>query len=97
MFEYKQRDRFSAPVDPTRCRASVHEKGRGCLIYQCQRKAVQGKWCKQHHPDAIKARNEASERRYRERMEDEKQRDIRYGLRAATRAQLLAELGRRDG
>ena len=33
---------------------------------QCSRKAVKDGYCKQHHPDTIKARQEASTKRYEE-------------------------------
>lgn len=69
MFDYKPRDRFSARVDENLCRAGVLGDS-GWNTYQCSRKPVDGgKYCRQHSPEARKARQEASDRRRKERWE----------------------------
>ena len=45
------------PIDRTRCRASVPDRGGGVMDHQCYNKAkLDGKWCHIHHPGAVKAR-----------------------------------------
>lgn len=51
------------------CKESVHEQGRGVSFYQCQRKAVRDGYCAQHHPDAVKARRAARDKRYEEQQD----------------------------
>lgn len=48
----------------------------------CSRMAVKDGYCKQHHPDAVQARRDASERRYRE------ERDAEYRAAKAKRDEL---------
>ncbi len=54
-------------IDPTRCKEQVWS---GSVFHsrQCNRKAVKDGYCNQHHPDAVKARAEAAEAKYKERM-----------------------------
>ena len=56
---------YLKPVDMKRCRASVHESGRGVGFHQCLRdkKLLEHDgmlFCKQHHPPSIQARDEKS-------------------------------------
>jgi hypothetical protein len=55
------------PYDKLRCAYSVIE-ARG-VGHQCQRRASQGIWCHQHHPDAIRGRRDKAEARYNEEVE----------------------------
>lgn len=48
------------------CQKRVYDE-RGFHSSRCSRKAVRDGWCKQHHPDAVKARQEKSEKEYREK------------------------------
>ena len=59
----------SAPVDHARCRADVHERGRGIRFYQCQRKKKvtdsQGLgWCGQHSPAGVAKSKAKADTRY---------------------------------
>lgn len=54
-------------MDPIRCKERVWSEGMA-RSHQCNRKAVKDGYCKQHHPDSVKARQEASEARYREQV-----------------------------
>ena len=60
------------PFNPSRCSASVVNDV-GWRSHQCVRKATVREdghgWCKQHAPSAEKARTEAADRAYREKME----------------------------
>ena len=56
--------RYEAKVDPERCKAAVHDIGRGCGIHQCRRKIGRDGWCKQHHPEAEAARRQAASDRW---------------------------------
>lgn len=38
-------------VDPTRCKASVHDEGRGVGFHQCSRKPKIDGWCTHHEPE----------------------------------------------
>ena len=51
-------------IDLKRCTASVHDQS-GWRPHQCNRKPWRDGWCKQHHPESVQARREASEARYR--------------------------------
>lgn len=77
-FDYTQGDRWDAPVNVARCRASVAYGGRNPRFHQCHRKPVGGsKYCKQHSPEAAQARRDASDRRYKEQWQQhEKNREI---------------------
>lgn len=47
----KQTYGFNSKYRPEHCAESVHERGRGCQLYQCQRKpghGPEGLYCKQH-------------------------------------------------
>jgi hypothetical protein len=50
----------------THCKQSVPAQA-GWGFNQCSRKAVKDGFCKQHHPDAVKAREEASEKKWEEK------------------------------
>jgi hypothetical protein len=60
-------------VNPDRCRASVHESGRGVGFHQCGRKPtvtreVNGKeygFCKQHDPQAVAAARAIRDAKYK--------------------------------
>lgn len=51
-------------MDDTRCKARV--LGFWNVDGRCTRKAWRDGWCKQHHPDSVRARKEASKKRYDE-------------------------------
>lgn len=53
---------FKAP----QCKARVYGSGRPFSGCQCSRKAVKDGFCKTHHPDAVKARDEAARKRQEE-------------------------------
>lgn len=53
------------PYDPERCAATVHDGGRSVRFHQCERRIWQDGWCKQHHPETVKKRQEEGNRRYR--------------------------------
>lgn len=70
---YKPHGTLEGKVDESRCRASVHDGGRGCGFHQCSRKTVvvvdgYG-FCKQHSPEAQKARDRECEERYQKERE----------------------------
>jgi len=50
-------------MNKERCKERVFS---GWNNYQCSRKPVKDGYCKQHHPDTIKARKEKSEQKYKE-------------------------------
>ena len=58
---------YMQSVNVNHCCASVHEEGRGCRFYQCQRDKRLLEYggmlfCKQHHPPSIKAREDKARR-----------------------------------
>ena len=53
-------------MDETRCKEKVWERSGWPRAYQCNRKAVKDGYCKQHHPDAVKEREDKSQQRYEE-------------------------------
>lgn len=66
-------------VDKSRCRAAVPEEGRGVGFRQCSRKPANGeRYCKHHTPEAIQARRDANSKRWQERAEQEKRRNMRW-------------------
>ena len=67
--EYKPHDFYSTPVDPGRCKASVPNGGRSIRNHQCSRKPWEDGWCKQHHPDTVKERQEQQALKDEERWE----------------------------
>ena len=84
-FEYKRHDKYSAPVDPKRCKAMV-STGRS-TIYQCGRPRWKDGWCTQHHPDKEAERQRTQEKRWkdkRKRLEANQERSA---------VSLLRELG----
>ena len=68
--EYKPFGPHGRPVDPNRCKASVYSNDRAALFHQCSRKPWKDGWCKQHHPDSEKARQEASAERYERHLDN---------------------------
>ena len=58
----------SADLDPTRCKAGVWSKGRWGQYAQCARKIGVDGWCKHHHPDAERKREEAATAKYEASM-----------------------------
>jgi len=48
--------RYNKPEDPNRCIEKVYRQWDYGHSTQCARKRVIGAYCKQHHPDAVKAR-----------------------------------------
>jgi hypothetical protein len=55
----------------------------GWRTYQCSRNAKKDGYCKQHHPDSVKARRKEAEKRWRNRVEE-----IAYRKNAAIRKAL---------
>jgi len=80
-----------------RCCESVYKLHRR---YQCTRPGSIERdgqhYCKQHDPQAKKARREATANEYDARLEHEQKYKIAAGLRDATVEQLRAELERRE-
>ena len=91
--EYKPHWKTDPPLDRARCRYAVYEE-RGHR-HQCFRKPWKDTWCKQHHPDTVKAREQASERRWKAKFKAEATYRVLSGLGEATTKQLEAELARR--
>lgn len=58
-----------AEYDPIYCREKVWDGNRS-KHFQCSRKAVKDGYCKQHHPDSVKARQEQSEKEYEEKRKN---------------------------
>ena len=79
-FEYKPRSRYDRPVDPDRCKAAVHERGRGVNSYQCQRKSKKDGWCLQHHPDTVAERQRKADERYKKQRANSPIARLRRGL-----------------
>lgn len=54
-----------------RCKQEVSGTGTWGVFHrhQCNRRAVKDGYCKQHHPDSVKKRQEESEERYHEKMQ----------------------------
>lgn len=62
---YKQHNKYEPAVDPKLCAAAVHNDY-GVGHHQCTRKHLPRRsWCKQHTPEAAKAREEAVVQRYK--------------------------------
>lgn len=62
-------NREGHPPDYTRCCATVSSHERWSRCYQCKKPrghGPDGAYCKQHDPDAVKARRDASEARWNE-------------------------------
>jgi hypothetical protein len=79
------------------CAKTVAETGRAIRFYQCQRKAVIGIWCRQHSPDAVEAREQASAERFRRQMDNHPVvRAARYREALEKIANRLAETPARD-
>lgn len=76
------------PCDPVRCKEYVARYFGGWPEFnQCSRRATRDGYCGQHHPDAVKARVEASSKRFQAKFQqrlDDEQRDSR-ALAAADR------------
>lgn len=66
-------------VDKARCRASVHEGGRGVGFHQCLKKPMTGeRYCSVHLPANVKKRQDDNYRRYQEREAADKRRRIAF-------------------
>ena len=73
-------------MDYTRCVKKVMS---GYHSHQCTRKIWKDGYCKQHHPNTVKARNEESNKRW----EEKRKQSPRYKLEIAQkRIQYLEEL-----
>lgn len=59
--------------DNERCKEKVWG---GFHFHRCLRKAVKDGYCKQHHPDSVAKRREASDKRYQEQLEHSPYRKI---------------------
>ena len=75
--EYEQHSRHEAAFDPARCKASVHKRGGGWGIYQCQHLAKRDGWCSQHHPDTAQASRDAWDANYKAERAEERRKDRR--------------------
>lgn len=87
---------FEQPV--VRCRETVHGRDRYSSFNptQCHRAAVtKDGFCTQHSPEARTAREKDATVRFHKRIEDNQQREIRYGLANASVEQLREELAKR--
>ena len=67
------------------CKEMVHSGGRSVSFHQCSRKAVKDGYCRIHHPEAVKARQEKADERYREKLDNSI-----YGQAARLRAEVDA-------
>jgi hypothetical protein len=76
--------------DPARCMESVYPAGRSFIPYQCQKKIWKDGFCKQHHPDTIKAKNDAREQKYQEERERDRK---KWALQSAAPDMLAALTG----
>jgi hypothetical protein len=54
-------------MDKERCKKLVMS---GYHSFQCSRKIWKDGYCKQHHPDSVKARQDAANRRYEEKRKN---------------------------
>lgn len=54
-------------MEKERCKQGVWNQG-SWSKHQCQRFAWKDGYCKQHHPESVKARREESARRYQEKV-----------------------------
>lgn len=52
-----------------KCKENVSDHT-GFYFYPCSRKAWKDGYCKQHHPESVKARQEKSETLYREKLKN---------------------------
>lgn len=53
-------------MDETRCREEVQKRLGWGYFYQCSRKIWKDGYCKQHHPESVKKRQEKATRRHEE-------------------------------
>lgn len=100
---------WTREVDVGRCRAAVHDGGRGSGFHQCLRKTGLRSWTDPdtcvaymfctggngHHPDEVERRRQESSVRWHAQAKAERDRDVAFGLRGATDAELQAEYERR--
>ncbi len=90
--------RFSrAPADPNLCCMEVSSGGNWQHYRQCTRKRGHGReqaYCKQHDPEAVKARREVRNAKWRAQSDE---RDRRWKLEAAAPRMLDALRQIRDG
>jgi hypothetical protein len=75
-------------AEEDRCSADVHDGGRW-PSHRCSRRAVNDGYCRQHHPDAVAARQYAADERYREKWDNSPQ------MKLARANERIAELERR--
>lgn len=71
VFEYNPHGLHGGAINPKNCRAAVSNGPRSMSFHQCYRKAVSGKWCKQHSPEAVAKRKQDQA----DRWEAERERD----------------------
>lgn len=57
----------------SRCKEDVSDGGRWPHFHRCSRRAVKDGYCRQHHPDAVAARQYAAGERYREKWDNSPQ------------------------
>jgi hypothetical protein len=84
-FEYKP-EKFQPSFDPERCKASVHEPGRGVYSYQCKNRPVADGWCKLHHPDRERFQTKAEQKREARQRAHQRRAEARENLRKAREA-----------
>jgi hypothetical protein len=60
---YGDRDVHRGDYAVTNCQANVYDRFMFGSFRQCERKAVKDGFCKQHHPDAEKARRDKTKQR----------------------------------
>ncbi len=63
---------MKSELDSKRCQEMVSPKEPwgGFYQHQCSRKSWKDGYCKTHHPDTVKDRQEKSDRRWREKMDN---------------------------
>jgi hypothetical protein len=75
------------PLDPERCKASVAHGDRAPTFHQCQRKVWKDGWCRQHHPDTEKAKQDRWEEEW---QKQQRQWDKQDAIQRAEKAVILA-------
>lgn len=92
--------KLSAKPTNERCKESVYPSDRDGSFYphQCERKAWKDGYCKQHHPDSVKERNEKARQRHeqrweqRNRLEQKQYDDYAKAYHAAAMAEIRKEV-----
>jgi hypothetical protein len=54
-----------------RCKKNIVATAMGFHYQRCSRAAIRDGYCWQHHPDAVKERQDESDRRYREKQKSD--------------------------